>query len=617
VTRPGRHLLGALAAGMSWALLWSPTAHAAPVYPNLVSDPPAAPQIEDHTSSDGARRLLLRFDGFVHNAGLGALELRGDPRTGNLSQRLYDPSGPEVDVPAAAPVVYETNDQHNHWHLMRASEYSLWDLSRTSQVAPAEKVGFCLYDIDRVESTGPASAVYNDPTFCRVGERNATSLLMGVSSGWRDVYGAYLALQWVDVSSTAPGEYVLASRSDPANTIAETNEQDNGHGFAAERSVVPGHRAEPVGPVAVPGVGADVTLRATTFSAPEAPPGPRLFRVLDPPDHGTLSRATGEAFSAGAVRYVPSPGYQGPDSFTYVAIDAQSPFPRNPIAAAVTLDVGSSPAPTPLVISGAPVSLVVGTSAQLTATGSTGGGVVWTVEGVPGGSSASGTITANGLYVAPREVPPAGRVVVRASRGAGSAPPGEAAIQIVAAPAQVPAPAPRLVGSQDVVPARTTTAPLTRLLVNRRSVAVHVVPRQTGIVRVAVLTANGNRILSCTVFANAGRTVTCANRLREPVRRADLRSTVVPVAAPVRPQLGRVLVDVREGHLVARVVAGRAGTVRMRVRKNARTLVSCQARVPAGRAVTCSAPLAAALSRGPFSVAVRLKSGAHVLAVSG
>ena len=111
-------------------------AQAAPVYPNLVADPPgaaAAPVVYD----DGAGpRLLMRFDGFVHNAGPGALEIFATGRSGttmtNVQQRVYDSvSGSSLWANNPRPqVLFETDDSHNHWHLKNIARYSLWNSAR-------------------------------------------------------------------------------------------------------------------------------------------------------------------------------------------------------------------------------------------------------------------------------------------------------------------------------------------------------------------------------------------------------------------------------------------------------------------------------------------------------
>ena len=102
----------------------------------------------------GAGRLLVRFDGYVTNVGDGPARGLGQPAAGgsgrqrSVGGRRGARADPRVAVSVKPEVVYETADGHNHFHLKKAMRYSLWNLERTAQVAPGQKVGFCLYDIE-------------------------------------------------------------------------------------------------------------------------------------------------------------------------------------------------------------------------------------------------------------------------------------------------------------------------------------------------------------------------------------------------------------------------------------------------------------------------------------
>jgi hypothetical protein len=159
-----------------------------------------------------------------------------------------------------------------------------------------------------------------------------------------------------------------------------------------------------------------VTLGATAYGSP----GARLFRVVAPPKHGTLSVATGTDFSSPSVTYTPASGYSGPDQFTYRASDSTSPYPIHPTTATVALTVGAPPQPR-VVIDTAPTSVATGDQAQLHATVTNDfPGVTWRVNGVDGGSAGAGTITASGLYTAPSNVPASGHVTIAAWSSSGA-----------------------------------------------------------------------------------------------------------------------------------------------------------------------------------------------------
>jgi hypothetical protein len=378
--------------------------------PDLISVPPTRLQAPETVTWRGETSLVIRFDGHVTNVGEGPLDLFGNPSTGSVMQRAR--SGDDwVDV-TSPQVIYETADGHNHWHLMKVARYSLWNESRTAEVAPGQKVGFCLYDVVSVSGAPVVDpSFYEGPVvrWCEVGNPQATQLRMGISAGYQDVYDKSLTYQWVDVSDVQPGVYWVAAQIDPENVVVESNEANNTLSFSARSVIVPGHIAEPL-QVNVDSDPVDIALAATTYGSPED----QVFQIIDPPQHGSLDVAAGATIWSGSVRYTPDPGYAGSDTFTYVAADPISAYPRNPAAATVNLDVGRNLSPT-VTISGAPASLVAGTSIRLTASlVNAGSAVDWYVDGIPGGSTLVGTIDGSGLYRAPSVPPPAGSVTVRA-----------------------------------------------------------------------------------------------------------------------------------------------------------------------------------------------------------
>lgn len=438
----GRRFLVCRVLALSCALFALPVsgALAAPVYPDLVADSPGAP-LAPVVYDDGAGpRLLMRFDGFVHNAGLGALEIQANSRSGatmtNVRQRIYDSVSGYADwVNAPTPqVLFETDDDHDHWHLKNIARYSLWNLEGTAEVAPAQKVGFCLIDSQRRETHGPGSPQYTESgnDFCEQENSTAGSVAMGVSGGWRDVYHKYLAFQWVDVSDVAPGSYRLRAEIDPEGRIRESNEV-NPPALGAAAAVVPGYRATNVGVAAADGP-RQVQLTATNVGGLTVAP---QFKVVTAPQHGSLDRPVGEWFEGASVQYTPATGYPGPDSFTFAARNPASSYPRNPPAAAATLD-GRQGLPA-VTIAGAPSRLRTSAAAQLRAVVQNDSPeVAWSVGGVVGGTTTRGKISTGGLYKAPKKVPPGGRVRVTAQSASGVS--DDAVIKIVKAPGRRAAP---------------------------------------------------------------------------------------------------------------------------------------------------------------------------------
>ena len=540
-----------MAAGVLCA---APAAVAAQLLPDLVADRPVGGN-QPLVYGDGQdARLLLRMDGFVHNRGEGPLEIRGsDPSAGvmgTVRQRVYDSGGGFDDlahVPAPT-LIYETDDDHRHWHLRHAMRYSLWSADRTAQVGPSQKVGFCLLDSERVEAP-PAPPVYtpNANGFCRSDQPSAASVHMGVSAGWRDIYSYLLAFQWIDISDVAPGHYWLRADADPDGVVAETNEV-NAAAYAAEASTVNGHLAKPVAAGHIPLLGTTaVTLAATTFDDLQSgSPGPRQFRIVTPPAGGTLDQPPGTWFSGPQVHYTPNLGFSGADSFTVAARDASSPFPRNPPSAAVTLTVGGAPDPGGGVIgiSGAPQSVYTSSQTQLRASGpGIEQGVTWRVDGIDGGSSGAGTISAGGLYRAPASPPPAGGVTIGANSATGAT--GHVSIRVAKTPRRRAAPtlkAPR-------VPRRGLSR--IRLGRHKRSLLAVVSSAQTGRVRF-IARRDGKRFGYCSMIVGKGGAATCKMRIPTAAAR---RTLLRKIPRTVKLNLPSVVVSAtltRRGKIVSR-----------------------------------------------------------------
>jgi hypothetical protein len=493
------------------------TASAAPLLPDLVADAPGPgkkPEIYD----DGTQRLLIRLNGYVHNRGSGPLEIRGSGPSGgsmtNVRQRVYDSAGGFSDLATPARMWFETTDFHNHWHLMNAMRYSLWSADRTFEVAPAQKVGFCLVDSERMEPNAPAHGHYPVPSdnFCGQGEPERAEIVMGVSAGWRDLYAASLPFQWVDASDTPPGSYWLRADADPTGIIDESDDVNAGT-YATAPSVVNGYLAQPVDAGSIPADGPSaINLRAAEFDdAFPGSPGPVQFEIVTAPSSGSLDRPTGQWFSGSQVHYTPAPGQSGPVAFTFAARDATSAFPRNPPAASVTLDVAGLPGPGPgpppatLAISGAPETVRTSSVTQLTATGPDASrGVGWSVNGIAGGRPQLGRLSLDGVYTAPASPPPGGAVRIGAKSVSGAT--ATAVVRIVQAPAAKAAP------SSSTPPA--AHGRLSRLVLarQRRTLIALVVPGRHGRLRF-VARRGGRRIGRCSMIGEADVQATCSMKL--------------------------------------------------------------------------------------------------------
>jgi hypothetical protein len=230
------------------------------------------------------------------------------------------------------------------------------------------------------------------------------------------------------------------------------------------------------------------------------------FKVVTPPQHGSLDRPVGEWFEGAAVQYTPAPGYSGPDSFTFAARNPDSSYPRNPPAAAATLQGRGLPVVT---IAGAPARLRTGVAVRLRAVVQNDSPrVAWSVGGVAGGTATRGRISTNGLYRAPKKVPSGGRVRVTARSASGGL--GTAVIRIVKAAA--PRAAPDVPGG--VLGRRESSNPLSALRFARhgRKLLVSVRSAKAGLVVVGAR-KEGLRLGRCRARVSARQRMTCAIKL--------------------------------------------------------------------------------------------------------
>jgi len=192
----------------------------------------------------------LRLSNRIANIGEGPLEMYpvsedcdgdGDVRNDRLvKQRIFGDTNGVAGFQRGDTVLYEHevgcmifHAQHRHWHLQNFAEYELWGVDAWGQptgaepVAASTKVSFCVIDTDNYGSS-------EDPYYTSCG-RSAT---LGLSVGWSDVYGYWLAGQYIVINGLADGTYCLLSTADPGDDpsdpndggILESNEVNNAAG---------------------------------------------------------------------------------------------------------------------------------------------------------------------------------------------------------------------------------------------------------------------------------------------------------------------------------------------------------------------------------------------------
>lgn len=330
--------------------------------PDLVSEAPLPRAIQELDWA-GVPIRVVRFDGHVTNIGPGVLDIYGDPRLSDPTdptshdvwQRVWN--GEEWERLAKPPVRFEGADGHDHFHLMQIARYSMWDVHQAYEVAPGEKIGFCLFDSepisDEEESVNP-EYLSNDGWFCRQGAPLAETVRMGISPGWRDLYDFTLALQWIDVSNVAPGLYWLANESDPFDQISEADEANNELVFSPEPFNLPGYLAAPLEVADNAGAEVSFALGHATIGVPIGDP---VFVIESLPADAALFSADGTPVATGDRLTDPMltwrSGEGGAGVVTFSVVTDGSPFPNEPVRANVVLLRESDPTPPPLPVSGA------------------------------------------------------------------------------------------------------------------------------------------------------------------------------------------------------------------------------------------------------------------------
>lgn len=314
----------------------APARQNAELLPDLISDPPLPGPLKQILDQSGNPRLVVTFDGFVHNVGPGPLDVVGNPQLpagspGAMVQRVRD--GDDWIEVASPTIRYETSDGHDHFHLIEAIEYVLWNHDQGAQSAIGSKVGFCLVDSEQVETGNDQGYSEELDNFCEEANPGATSLRMGITPGWRDIYDATTTLQWVDVSETDPGRYWIGAITDPNDEIVEANEDNNALIFSDTIATVPGWQPEDLD-VVFNGDGT-IELPARRFGTV----GAARFTVESGPQSGTLSSPVGSTVPGGVLTYRPDPGFVGVDEFTFSVRDLTSPFPLVAPTATVTIQV--------------------------------------------------------------------------------------------------------------------------------------------------------------------------------------------------------------------------------------------------------------------------------------
>jgi Lysyl oxidase len=165
----------------------------------------------------------LFFSTTSWNSGLGPLELvPGQVDTGSgkqqVYQRVYLSDGTSFDDFAGW---MQWHQPHFHFHF---DGYALYTLQPVNAPGGSQRTGskttFCVMDTDKINGSLPGAPT--NPFYSGCGTQ-----IQGMSVGWGDTYGYWLAGQNVDFTGNPDGIYRLKIEVDPNNLLLETDENDN------------------------------------------------------------------------------------------------------------------------------------------------------------------------------------------------------------------------------------------------------------------------------------------------------------------------------------------------------------------------------------------------------
>lgn len=222
-----RHYVRALALGLT-AVAAGGAGAASPavgaVLPDLTPEPIGRYAFDTTTLPT---RTLLRADGGITNRGAGDLILVGS-RAGVSQpfmtgfQRTANGDGTFSDGPTVFGFQLHEEAPHHHWHAQRMTKFQL---RRNIGGGLREvEIPFCLRDDKNVKGLVPPTTVRR---YLDCGNAASTSVLMGLQSGFTDLYEAEIPDQWIDITGLRPGRYTFTASVDPGGLVTETNEANN------------------------------------------------------------------------------------------------------------------------------------------------------------------------------------------------------------------------------------------------------------------------------------------------------------------------------------------------------------------------------------------------------
>lgn len=162
--------------------------------------PPSSCELAEGCVMAAGWRTLLSFTTFTPNVGQADLVL-----------------GPDLLPDGGVNPIYEYSTCHMHYHFRGYADYTLLHTDGT-EAAHGHKQSFCVEDLVQVDATDPTVRTLGFYGNC--GELGGQQ---GISRGWADDYYPNLPCQWIDVTDTPPGSYVLEVAINGMHGIVESD----------------------------------------------------------------------------------------------------------------------------------------------------------------------------------------------------------------------------------------------------------------------------------------------------------------------------------------------------------------------------------------------------------
>jgi hypothetical protein len=211
--------------------------------PDLVVEEPSEISVAGRRAADSTQHWYLGFSSATYNAGSGPLIVdgrrarRSDPTMDATQLVERRAGGKAARRRRIGTLRYVISTDHRHWHLQDYLRYELRSAVDGRLVRPDLKTGFCLGD--RYAGSGVSRA----PRYqgmCGLDEPRLLAIREGISSGFGDVYGAYLEGQEIDITGVPAGEYILLHRVNARRRILEERYDNDVACIALSLSWAPG-----------------------------------------------------------------------------------------------------------------------------------------------------------------------------------------------------------------------------------------------------------------------------------------------------------------------------------------------------------------------------------------